>query len=179
MGAIKNKKLMSTSLVITYFLFFVSPYIVTHVMAEPADISMLDISYYCYKNEPNPPKFYYYINVSLHNSGDEPSMPIDVMIVEDDHVICPYHCQNVSIDIHENKIFTFDWCTPLASKAIDIAYAPSDPEASKNEYNSGLQTIIMASESSNREESTPAFEFVILITSIVILCIALRKNRRR
>ena len=179
MGDIKTKKLTLAFLGFACLLFFAGSVLIPSVTAEQAHLSVLDISYCCYKNESNPPKFYYYINVSLHNSGDELSIPIDVMIIEDDHVICPYHCQNVSIDIHENKIFTFDWCTPLASKSIEIAYAPSDPETLKNEYNSGSQSIIMVAEELNQEESTPGFEFAIIIASIVILCIALRKNRRR
>jgi len=177
-GDIKIKKLTLAFLGFAYLLFFAGPVLMPSVTAEQADISMPDISYYCYKNESNPPKFYYYINVSLHNSGDEPSILIDVMIIEDDHVICPDHCQNVSIGIHENKIFTFDWCTPLASKTIEIAYVPSDPETLKNEYNSGSQSIIMTADQSNQEESTPGFEFAIIIISIVIFCIVFRKNRR-
>ncbi len=179
MGDIKTKKLTLAFLCFACLIFFVGYVLVPSVAAEPANLSVLDISYYCYKNESNPPKFYYYINVSLYNSGDEPSIPMDVMIIEDGHVICPDHCQNVSIDIHENKIFTFDWCTPLVSKAIEIAYDPSDPETLKNEYNSGSQTIIMEAEESNREESTPGFELAIIIVSIVISCMALRRNRRR
>jgi len=176
-GDIKIKKLTLAFLGFACLLFFAGPIFTPSATAAPAHLSVLDISYYCYKNESNPPKFYYYINVSLHNSGDELSIPIDVMIIEDDHVICPYHCQNVSIDIHENKIFTFDWCTPLASKSIEIVYAPSDPETLKNEYNSGSQSIIMEVEESNQEESTPGFEFTIVIASIVTLYIIFRKSR--
>ena len=176
MGDIKTKKLTLAFLGFVYLILFSGSVLVPSVTAEPADVSMPDISYYCYKNESNPPKFYYYINVSLHNSGGEPSIPMDVMIIEDGHVICPYRCQNVSIDIHENKIFTFDWCTPLASKSIEITYAPSNPETLKNEYNSGSQSIIMEAEESNQEESTPGFELTIIIVSIVTLCIIFRKR---
>jgi hypothetical protein len=164
---------MSTSLYIACFLFFVSFYIIAPALAGSADISMPDISYYCYKTDSSPSKFYYYINVSLHNSGDEPSIPIDVMIIEDEHVICPDHCKNVSIDIHENKMFTLDWCTSLSSKVIEIAYAPSDPETLKNEHNSGSQLLIMTA-----EQSTPGFELAIIVVSIVIFCIVFRKSRR-
>ena len=177
MGDIKTKKLILTSLIVTYFLFFVSPHISTPALAEPADVSMLDVSYYCYKTDSSPSKFYYYINVSIHNSGDEPSIPIDVMIIEDEHIICPDYCKNVSIDIHENKIFTFDWCTPSASKAIEIAFAPSDPEILKNQHNSGSQSLMIMAEQSNQEESTPGFELVTIVVSIVIFCIIFRKIR--
>lgn len=177
-GDIKVRPIL-TSLVIVHCLFLISLYIITPVLAEPADISILDISYYCYKTDSAPSKFYYYINVSLHNSGDEPSVLIDVMIIEDGHKICPDHCRNVSIDIHENKMFTFDWCASLASKAIEIAYTPSDPNIFKNSHNSGSQSIIITAEQSSQEESTPGFELTIFIISIVILGISFRISVRR
>jgi len=175
-GDIKTKKLTLAFLGFACLLFFAGPILIPSVTAEQAHLSVFDISYYCYKNESNPPKFYYYINVSLDNSGDEQSIPTDVMIMEDGHVICPDDCQSVSIDMHERRTFTFDWCTPLASKAIEIAYAPSDPETPKNEYNSGSQSIIMEAEESNQEESTPGFELTIIVVSIVILYITFRKQ---
>jgi len=158
--------------------FFAGPVLVPSVTAEPARLSVFDISYYCYKNESNPPKFYYYINVSLYNSGDEQSIPTDVMIIEDGHVICLDDCQSVSIDMHERRTFTFDWCTPLVSKTIEIIYTPSDSDILKNEQNSGSRSIIMTADPSNQEELTPGFELAIIIASIAILCIFFRKIER-
>ena len=177
MGNIKTKKLTLAFLGFAYLILFFASVLVPLVTAEAAHLSVTDVSYYCYKNESSPPKFYYYINVSLHNSGDEQSIPTDVMIIEDGHVICPDDCQSVSIDMYEHRMFTFEWCTSQVSKAIEIAYAPSDPETLKNEYNSGSQLIIMEAEQLNQEESTPGFELEIIVISIVIFYVVFRKNR--
>ena len=160
-------------------MFFAS--IVSELSAaeEPAQLSLTDVSYSCYKAEFNPSKFYYYINVTLYNSGDEPSIPIDVMIIEDGHSICPEEFHNVSIDAQEQKTFTFNWCTPFTSKAIDIAYIPSDLDLLPTEYNSGNQSIIITYNLLQQNEQTPGFELAIIISSIIFLFIFFRKNRRR
>lgn len=127
-------------------------------------------SYYLYKEEVHPTKFYYKINVTFYNSGDEPSDQINIQLFEDGHpTVSPPEYQGVSLDSHKYENFTFDWSTPLTYKTVDIVYKPSSANIPETGYNSGNKTIEVSSKSMS-ENKTPGFEFslVIMILSIII-----------
>jgi hypothetical protein len=174
---IKTKKIISFSILI-YALILSWLISKTCSAQDDTQLSITDISYYCYKSETHPSKFYYYIHVTISNSQDIQSLPIKVMIIEDDHTICPAEFRNISLAAHESQIFTFDWCTSHNTKSIEIAFRPSDPDLI-TPYNSGRRTVIITSDSpKNKNTPGPGASITIFLFICFIILLKRQNNSR-
>lgn len=138
--------------------------------AEPANLQIIDTSYYLYNVKSNPSEYFYKINVTFYNSGDGQSDRVNIKLFEDGNpTVWPDECHDVSFGPHENKTFTFNWSTPLTYKTVEIIYKPSKANTPETKYNSGNVTIEIGSKPTTVNK-TPGFEFslAIIILSIVI-----------
>ena len=81
-------------------------------VAEQSCIEMEgEPTYHCYHYDTSPSIYYYFINVTFSNSGDEVSEEIDFKIFEDEkQSIAPEKYQNVVFQPNERKDFTFRFC---------------------------------------------------------------------
>jgi hypothetical protein len=140
-------------------------------IAEPANLQIVDTSYYLYKTLSNPSKYYYKINVTFYNSGNSTSVPVDIKLYEDGKpTVSPLDSQGVYFVQHEYRNFTFNWSTPLTYKTVNIIYRPSNVNTPATQYNSGNKTIEIGYKPPTAEKKTPGFEFsfVILVLFVAI-----------
>ena len=140
-------------------------------IAEPANIQMVDTSYYLYDVKSNPSEYFYKINVTFYNSGDSISVPVDITLYEDGKLtVSPLDSQGVYFVQHEYRNFTFNWSTPLTYKTVNIIYRPSNANTPATQYNSGNKTIEIGNKQLTAGNKTPGFEFsfVILILSVIL-----------
>lgn len=134
---------------------------------------------YLYRVDEHPSKYYYKINVTFHNSGDEQSVPINIKIYEDGRsTIAPAEYQGVSFNPNETKTFSFNWSTPFISETIEIVYSPKDSRYA-SEYNQGVIPVEIVYADKTGEEGTPGFEFpLIILTSFILMFINYFKTKK-
>ena len=153
------------------------------VAAEQSYIEMEgEPTYYCYHYDTSPSIYYYFINVTFYNSGDESSEEIDFKIFEDEkQSIAPEKCQNVVFTADESKSFTFNWSTAFAVKTIEIKWMPSSLNDEHTIYNNGSYSLTVTHDSAKDTNDTPGFEIPIVVLALCILfCIRrfeLKKSR--
>lgn len=141
------------------------------VSAEQSYVEMEgEPTYYCYHYDTSPSIYYYFINVTFYNSGDEASKEIDFKIFEDEkQSIAPEECQNVVFTAGESKDFTFNWSTALAVKTIEIKWAPSSLNELETIYNSGSKNLTIIHDSVKDTNDTPGFEIPVVVLALCIL----------
>ncbi len=154
----KNKKI-----IVLLLLFLLSS--VLAVNAEALyNIEVVDEpTYYLYRQEKKPSKFYYYINITLKNTGTENSIPIEVHLYEDEKktVTCDY-CENVVLKPNEEKTFIFDYKTPNYQESVTLKYDPFKDSDLEKDKNSG--SIVLNINEKKPTENTPGFQILTFIT---------------
>ncbi len=151
------------------------------VYADSAKLQIIgEPTYYCYKAESDPAKYYYLINVTFYNSGSGASVPINIQIYENEEpTISPDEYQGISILPREYKNCTFNWITPFTKKTIEIRYKPSSSKDPETEDNSGIKTIeVDYYRNKGNKESTPGFEFLLLFI-VIAFFISFEKCKKR
>lgn len=119
----------------------------------------------------------YEINVTLVNSGLGISDELTVNLTDEENFTLS---KKIIINPGETKIISFTWSTLLIkNQQIIISFYPSDQDIIWNQYNSGSQafTIYMTDENNVQATSTPGFEIVLVIASILIFSFPLKKNK--
>ena len=173
-------KILKQSLLPIICLILVFGFLFEFVKADSAQVEILgEPTYECYKVTSS--GYYYYINVTFYNSGDETSDSIDIKILENNNVVCSSEeSLGVVFQQYETKTFTFNWSTILKSKILEIVYGPSSPNIqSIPGVNSGSKLININYDTlTNNENNTPGFEFNLMIISI-ILCIILLLYKKK
>lgn len=146
-------------------------------MAESARLQIVGTpSYHLSKAESNPSRYYYVINVTFYNSGDEQSVPVDIKLYEDGKpTVSPPECQGIYFSPYEYKNFTFNWSTTLSYKMVEIRYMPSNPDTLATQYNSGNKTIEIRYKTPAGEKKTPGFEFSFVILIIFSIFVFLKR----
>ncbi len=136
-----------------------------------ADDSKLDFSkdptYELIKAEDN--KYYYNVYVSVKNTAEVSSSPIDIRIYEDDRKSSTNTdtCLGVIFGPNEEKDFTIEWSTPYKQRQIEIKYTPSNPD-NNTKFNQGSTTLDVIYEPAN-QNGTPGFSLMIFFISIIVL----------
>lgn len=175
------KKIIKILLII-FCLVFSTCVISEFVQAVPARIQVVgEPSYYLYEIVQNPPKYYYYINITFHNSGNASSVPVDIKIIEDGKIACwPPESHEVSFKPYESRNFTFKWGTTFTKKSVIITYAPSDPNTLPTEYNNGSRILEISYVSKDGVKNTPGFEISIAILVLLIfICFKNSKIKKK
>ncbi len=158
-------------------LLVVTTFFTATLSAQSAQITIEDITYHCYKNTTNPTKYNYYINVTLYNSGDAPSLPLDIKLLEDEtgtQYILPEHAKNITIQPNDYQTITFDWLTTYPSQQIYISYGPQNPEL-RTPNTAGKQAFTISFNQQPTDDS-PGFELELIILVIISLLIINRKK---
>ena len=168
------------------FLFIVCLTLLTSIFSvlvnatEPANLGIVGTpSYYLYETKSDPTRYKYLINVTFYNSGDEPSVPVNIKLFEDGKAaLWPDDCHEVSFGPKEYKNFTFDWSTSLAYKIVEIVYKPANANTLETRFNSGNVPIEIGSKQTNAEK-TPGFEISMLVLFIFFIVLFLKHSKRR
>ena len=137
------------------------------VFASEAKIDFVeDPKYYCYKK--TNAGYYYNVTVTLKNTANFSSYPIDIKLREDGRTtIWPPSCRNVIFEPKEQKNFYFDWCTVESYDSFEIVYSASNPNNISNDT-SGIKKVDVGYKENNNDNNTPGFSLLILISSIII-----------
>ena len=146
-----------------------------------ADNAKLDFTteptYMCYKS--NEKGYYYKIFVTIENSGDVSSCPMNIRIYEDGMRAATNEtsCRGVIFNPNEEKKFTIEWMTPYPEKQIEIKFMPSNSiNITKTNVGSTKLNVIYNDE--NNENNTPGFEICVLLISIILL-IYIKKEKHK
>jgi len=119
----------------------------------------------------------YEINVTLVNSGLGISDELTVNLTDEENFTLS---KKIILNPDETKVVSFTWSTLLIkNQQIIISFYPSNQNIIWNQYNSGSQafTLFMTDENDIQATSTPGFELVLVITSILIFSFLLKKNK--
>ena len=111
----------------------------------------------------------YEINVTLVNSGLETTDEITVNLTDEEHFSLS---RKIFLNPNETEIVSFNWSTLLIKdQQIKISYYPTNPDTNWNQYNSGSKifTVLITDEKDTKATSTPGFEMVLVITSMLII----------
>lgn len=169
----RKNKLIVKYLTIFFFIFILIS-VLESVLALQAKIEFEgEPSYYFYKEKEN--KYYYLINVTLKNTGDISSCPIDIKIREGGFdSVCQSDCRGVVFEPGEQKTFSIDWGTGTKGDEIEIVYTASNP-ADISTYNTGRVTLEIGHTQENTDKGVPGFSLLVLIFSIFTIYF-IRKN---
>ena len=119
----------------------------------------------------------YEINVTLVNRGLEISDELTVNLTDEENFTLSKKTKFYPSEI---KVVSFTWSTLLIkNQQIIVSFYPSNQDIIWNQYNSGSKafTLYMTNENDIQAASTPGFELVLVITSILIFSFRLKKNK--
>jgi len=174
--SLKNNKFIKIGLSL-FCVIFVLFLFSQNVVASGAKLDFVgDPSYTCYKK--TDAGYYYYIDVTIVNSGDIESHPIKIGLKENvgDEIyeIWPEDYQEIVFEPGEQKSFTFDWPTTNSIDEVEInfrAYNVSDI----SEDTTSSKKVSIVYKASNDGEGTPGFVFLVFILSISIIIFIKKK----
>ena len=131
-------------------------------------------SYELIKEESN--KYYYEINVTLTNSGDETTPETIIKLYEGKNpTLAPNENEKFILQINENKNFTFYWPTSQKFASVDIKWKPTSLTIEENEKNTGSYTL-QISQNKNDDSNAPGFEIILILFSIILIVFSRRKK---
>ena len=120
----------------------------------------------------------YVINITLYNSGPDESEALIVNISDEEGFDL---FQRISIDSGETKVVTFEWSTMLLrNQQILINFYPENSKNKKTLQNSGSTSLTIKIIDTNDDltgTSTPGFEFLVVLSAIILLSILLKKKK--
>jgi hypothetical protein len=120
----------------------------------------------------------YEINIVLQNTGSKKLDELTVNITDEEGFSLK---KLVDINPSETETITFTWSTLLLrTQKITVNYFPSSSTPPSNSYNTGKTafSIIMEEDEGVTATSTPGFEFLITILSLLSLIITIRKPKQ-
>jgi hypothetical protein len=146
------------------------------------EISIVDKSYEVVKTEKigTQTVVYFKINITLYNSGNITSEDITVSIWDENDGLQTH--RNGTIPPGKSLPFVFgennDWMVVgLGEHNVNIIFSPTN-ESRKTQYNSGSSTLIISTDDTINDNSSPGFEIILIVISIVSLMFFKRKNKR-
>ena len=167
------------SLFFLFSTFFICAF--SETVSAVAKIELLeDPTYDLYFSSEHPSVYRYYINLTLYNSGDENTEPINIRLFENDKAsLAPEGIVNsTTIKVGEKLNITFNWVTAQSYETVEIKWYPSDLKSKSDRTNSGNVTLDISSVPIENEEGIPGFEFVSVII-VLLFTLILIKNRRK
>jgi hypothetical protein len=173
LSLLKNNKFILA--VITFLFVIVLLSSSNNVAASGAKLDFFgNPSYTCYKE--TDAGYYYYIYVTISNTGDTKSCPIDIKLLEDGYTtVWPNNCRNVTFEPGEQKTFTFDWPTFSANDEVEIKFQANNP-LNITADTSGIKTVNVIYKGSNDSQGTPGFVFLGLLISLFVILIIKKKK---
>jgi len=169
----KKNKLIIKFLTI-FFLILMLISVSESVLSSQAKIEFVkDPSYQFYKEKDN--KYFYLISVTLQNTGDVSSCPVDIKIREEGFdSVCPDDCQKVIFEPGEQRTFSIEWGTAAKSDEIEVVYTASS-SANVSIYNTGKKTLEIDYNQVDPNRGTPGFNILILIFALLSLIVYKKK----
>lgn len=163
--------IVSLTLIVSFLTITVSAQSYIKVKDEP--------TYHCYKTTGS--AYYYYVNITLYNDGDEATEATNIKIFEDGSaVLWPETCRDIVLDAGEEKIFTFDWPTALKYRNIQIKWTPSSLDTVETIYNAGFKNMTVIHDSFNADNNgSPGFEMPMLILAFFVIFYIGRKKLKK
>jgi len=119
----------------------------------------------------------YEINVTFVNNGLINSEEIMINLTDEEHF---YLSRKIILTPGETTVL-FNWSTLLIkNQKIIISYHPSNQDIDWDKYNSGSKafTLFMIDEENVKATSTPGFETVLLLVSLLIFIFILKKSKK-
>jgi len=153
-------------------------FLTINVCANPgADIDIKGTpSYNLHKDDGT--RYYYFINITLENNGDEDTTETRIKLYEDDNpTLNPLTDETFTLKSGGEKSFTFDWPTTNKVQTVSIRWMPTDLNIDHDDTNYGNYSIQVVHPSVNTEQQTPGFEIVFLILSILSLVFFHRRKK--
>ncbi|MEM0492716.1 MAG: hypothetical protein QXS02_01970 [Candidatus Thermoplasmatota archaeon] len=179
---LKTSKIFITLMVM---LFSVNLLIIIDNVEGRVELSIVDYSYDLIKQVKKGRIMMskYNITVKLHNSGDDDSGRIMVLLYDEEMVDpqtrtpLPLN-KTVNIGPGETKTIVFEWSTGLyRNQNITIKYYLDNPKILRNQYNSGSLTFLIEVTSGQSNPGIPNLSLAMILISIVISILILRKRR--
>lgn len=174
-----RSKLLTFGLVITLFLGVFLGVLTDTCDAENGyyKISIEDISSEFIKTTKKGGVTYVYFNiiVTLYNSGDIESDNITVELQDE----FGNYINKGTIKAGETKMFIFGEhpLEGLGKHTLDVSYYPTDINIERTKDNTGSETFTVKHGNNNNDNSTPGFEFIFLISTVVFVFL-IRKRKK-
>lgn len=174
----KFSNVFAAMLVITFLCIFSGMFI--NISSSEDDryiLTITDKNYIFIKNEEVKGHVfqYYDITIVVKNSGNIISDDITVKIEGGDGLS---EKLNYTIAANDSKGFVFSnfFIEKADQHRINISYFPTDLSVhERNEDNSGFTTLVFSTKTES-EDSTPGFEFVLLVVAFIFYLIQRKKN---
>jgi len=119
----------------------------------------------------------YKINIKIQNTGNTKSQETVINITDEEGVTLS---KKTVINPDETKNIIFNWSTVYSKdQTIKTSFYPSDLDEIKNQYNSGSTTftVIVDEKDDIAATSTPGFELILLLFSMLGVILIKRKNK--
>jgi len=117
----------------------------------------------------------YQISIILTNTGYQKTDQIEINMSDQEGFVLT---QRTFINAGETKTITFNWSTiKIINQELKINYYPSDLDTPLNKYNSGQKIFkIKIAENGMPGTSTPGFEIILLIISILVVTFKFKRK---
>lgn len=165
-----KSKVLLTIFISIFCLGFFSGFLVNISSAEDKyyEISIIEKNYEISSIKDIKGRTFVFFNISitLKNSGNMISDDITLEIVGEDEM--PLY-KNYTIPAEGYKEFTFDefYLQGLGEHQVNLSYYPTNID-NWNDYNHGKDVLILQSGGNGDDSSTPGFEAIFLIMTIVV-----------